>query len=410
MRRIIRKVKTILIIFKNSIYRVLRFAGEVLPRKKSLVIFGSRNGDYYMDNSRDLYEWVTANRPEIHAVWLTKNKEVLKELKLQNKSAESLKSLKGIYLLLRSQVAIYSNRLLDISPHWSLIPNSTKCICLGHGAPIKNYRCTIKGGVQGDFAKDINRASKLCKYAVASSDFIAKLDSKCQNINYKKYRVTGYPRNDKILNPTNNMKTSWHEYLGGYRYNRVILYAPTWRKEGDKQTKFFPFDDFEIDSLVKYLRENKILLLMRPHIKDLEDNVSFEVFKERTSNLSSNIRLATSKEFTDVNDILPFIDILITDYSSIMTDFLLLDRPILFFAYDYVEFEELNGFVYDYYEHLPGPDIKTFYEFCKYINMLTESIDDHKAKRQTLAKKAHKYFDSKASERVSQLIEMIIAE
>ena len=60
----------------------------------------------------------------------------------------------------------------------------------------------------------------------------------------------------------------------------------------------------------------------------------------------------------DIYPLLKYTDILITDYSSIYFDFLLLNRPILFFDYDYDEYSSnMNGFVYDYQETAPGPKV-----------------------------------------------------
>lgn len=389
---------------KLAFFIFLRAASYIIPKKQSLVLFGARNGDYYMDNSRDLFEWMLEHQRDVEVVWMTRSRAVYQQLSERSIPVEKLDSLRGILLLFRSRVAIYSNTLLDFSLHWALVPKSVKALCLGHGAPIKNYRFTIKSGIKGEFLKNLKRASKVTNFAIASSAFIAKLDSKCQQIDFLKYHITGYPRNDRILKPTTSMKNWWGNFIGESQYQSILLYAPTWRKEGEEQTKFFPFEDFDIDSLLEYLKVHKILLLMRPHIKDLENNQSFMKFKQLMDKEDSHIKLATSNEVVDVNDILPFIDVLITDYSSIMTDFLLLDNPIMFFPYDFKEFDAVNGFVYDYYKYLPGPAIQSFEGFKQHLDQLMLGVDDYASKRHEMTQLSYEFVDSNACERVSNLI------
>ena len=71
------------------------------------------------------------------------------------------------------------------------------------------------------------------------------------------------------------------------------------------------------------------------------------------------------KDFTgigDVNDLLPVIDIMITDYSSIIYEFSLFRRPILFFAYDKEQYSVIRGFQSDYDDFAPGKVCTTFDE------------------------------------------------
>lgn len=390
-------------------FRLIGVIGLFFPKKRTLVVFGARNGEYYMDNSKDLFEWVLANNTNIDAVWLTKNKNVLEELRLLGKPVVNIKTIKGLYILMRASVVVYSNRLLDVAPHWAAVPNTIKCIWLSHGTPVKKYRFTLPEIIMSDdFADDIKKASRLCKLAIASSDFVAYNDAMCQQINIEKYRITGYPRNDRVLNPSVSMKIKWQEFVGGGDYNSIVLYAPTWRKIGGKVTRFFPFDDFDIVDLQTYLNDKKILLLLRPHIQEVsKTNLNSQLFNA-CKNGVNNIKLATVEQFADANDLLPFVDILITDYSSIMNDFLLLDKPILLFPYDYEEFLEVNGFLYDYFDNLPGPHIKSFLDMKSYLNKLYRSIDDHQTERRRLAVRLHRYFDSDSSNRVAELIEEMI--
>ena len=109
----------------------------------------------------------------------------------------------------------------------------------------------------------------------------------------------------------------------------------------------------------------------------------------------------------DLYTILPFIDCLITDYSATYHDFLLSNKPIFFIPYDYEEYEEQNGFLYDYQNLLPGPIIGSLNDFLLQLEKLCNGIDDHSNKRLELRTLIHKYVDGNSSRRVFALIDSL---
>jgi CDP-glycerol glycerophosphotransferase (TagB/SpsB family) len=114
--------------------------------------------------------------------------------------------------------------------------------------------------------------------------------------------------------------------------------------------------------------------------------------------------MATQFEVADTTELLHFVDILVTDYSSIYHDFLLLDRPILFVPYDYQAFEKARGFSYDYYEYLPGPELMSFADFQSELSDIEEGVDRYRAERRRLRNLIHKHQDGCARERLTKLI------
>ena len=64
-------------------------------------------------------------------------------------------------------------------------------------------------------------------------------------------------------------------------------------------------------------------------------------------------------------DYLNIFDVLITDYSSIYFDYMLLERPMIFLPYDLAEYEGTVGFTIDYNKYAPGDKPNTFEEFIK---------------------------------------------
>lgn len=383
----------------------------MIIKQDTSIIIGSRNGYRYMDNSRYLYEHILEYKPDFQVYWVTSSKNLYVLLKDQLKPVIYTKSIKGIVRIFKSKIGIYSNRVLDLTININLISKKIQLINLGHGAPIKKYRLTLSDESNGNtFINDINKAAKLNRFSIVSSQFLAEADSLCQGIPLENYRVTGYPRNDRILNPTSEMFTIRDSIISDNEFKKVILYAPTWRKVGNKKTIFFPFKNFEFSHLNEYLKKKNILLLFRPHLKDLENNTSYDTFKNQISESDSQIKLVTFDVLADVNDILPFVDILITDYSSILIDYLLVNKPCLFFSYDYHEFKIINGFLYDYDELLPGPIVKSFENLVENIDFILDDKDHYIEKRQKFIDLAHQFVDSKSCSRVTDLIDEILNE
>jgi CDP-glycerol glycerophosphotransferase len=124
-----------------------------------------------------------------------------------------------------------------------------------------------------------------------------------------------------------------------------ILYAPTWRPTSG--VRLFPFEDFSRDTLADFLTINKINIFIRSH-PNFEDEIDAELLK------LPNIYLFSGKIYPEIMDYLNVFDLLITDYSSIYFDYLLLDRPIVFLPYDYDQYNEEIGFAVLYKEFTPG--------------------------------------------------------
>ena len=117
------------------------------------------------------------------------------------------------------------------------------------------------------------------------------------------------------------------------------------------------------------LLDKEDLLIIRPHylVKDSIDIDGYE----------NQVRVCVDE---DINDLFLIADCLITDYSSVMFDFAILKKPMIFYAYDLVHYEnEVRGFYFDY-DSLPGPickDETAFYNAIKtFIQKPVKNLND----------------------------------
>ena len=102
-----------------------------------------------------------------------------------------------------------------------------------------------------------------------------------------------------------------------------------------------------------------------------------------------------------INQLLGQADALVSDYSSAAVDYMLLDRPIAFTLDDVEEYEQSRGFVFENIrEWLPGMELYSFEDLCRFVRDVSEGCDALKEKRQNLLMKMHRYHDGSSCKRI----------
>ena len=387
----------------KSWYICLSKAMSLLINNKNsdLILFGARDGAYFMDNSRALYEWFNKHHASKKYYWMTLNPALEASLKAQGLPVARIDSYKGVWLLNKAKYAFYTNRMRDIAIDYRAVPSGLKMIFLSHGQSIKNTRLAVNAGVDAGYRNDTLVASRQMAFAVSTSPFMAEVQASSNGIKPNMYKLTGFPRNDWMIHPPASALQEWERFTGGKKYAKVILYAPTWRRKTPK-TMMFPFSDFKPAELVQFVEKHNILLLLRLHVQDLRDNEPCIDLVKELVQLTPNIKLATINEFVETNFLLPYVDALISDYSSIYHDFLLLNRPIYFIPYDLERFEKENGFKYPYLDMLPGPRISAQSQLFEHFARLIEQDDQFSGHRERLRKLIYTFSDGNSCERIAK--------
>lgn len=180
----------------------------------------------------------------------------------------------------------------------------------------------------------------------------------------------GYPRNDALYREMGKERGIYKEKLGIPRDKKVILYAPTWR-----ENQHIPGEGYSYSLQVDFQRWKQELgeeyvILFRAHYF-ISNQYDFEPYGDFIKNVS---------DIDDVNELYLAADILITDYSSVFFDFANLERPILFYMYDYESYKhELRDFYLDIHI-LPGPVVKTQEELLKNIKNIHHVVNKYEEK------------------------------
>ena len=226
-------------------------------------------------------------------------------------------------------------------------------IHLGHGTPLK---CIGMMEKDGKLLKKMYYL--LCQtnisYSLASTPFIADIIQKSIGFSKKHVLINGQPRTEVLFKEP--LKLS--ELNNGFTH---VLYAPTWRQHSE--IKLFPFDDFSLTDLQNFLSKEKIIIHIRFH-PAYEEDIPKEILA------LENISLFSAKKYPEIMDYLNLFDALITDYSSIYFDYMLLERPMLFLPYDLEDYEKSVGFTMDYSQYTPGAKPTSFLDFTNYLNAI----------------------------------------
>ena len=337
--------------------------------KKILTLFFTENN--FADNSRYFLEYLLSNTNHDYKVYaLVKNEQLFKLIhEIYPDITYYSKSVRGLKLFLKTKNIVISHGS-DSSyffPYFLDI-KSKNVINLWHGIPLKRLSLQVKGIRESKSRNRFQKFSSIC----AASPFEQFLLASCFDMHMDDVWLTGTPRNDYLIKPNKSL-LSTHGYLD----KKIILYAPTWREYGDRSS-FFPFEDKNIHELNTFLEHNDSYLLLRGHREEME-RISSNYGEEHFS----RILPAHQEIFPDAQQLLAHVDVLVTDYSSIYLDFLLVDKPIVFIPYDLNEYQSYRGFLFDYNSNTPGDKVFTQSEFIASltISLNTPSVMSDERKR-----------------------------
>lgn len=380
---------------KYLLLHMVYFFIGFIPRNRKIWIFGSRNETFF-GNSKWLFLYLhNSHKTNIRKIWISRTKRIVKILKTKGFEAYYLKSLKGIYYAIRGGIYIFNvNTNYDIN---YFLSSGAKKINLWHGmGGIK------KVGLDTDFNDHFYRLyySNIWKrlknrfffpWEYEKYDIMAGISEKTIKFmksafgkRIKKIVATGYPRNDVLLKDIDSPFDK--ELIEKFKSNqkKIILYMPTHRdtKILNSEPMEVPIDWKKLDS---FLEKNNSIFIMKLH-----------PIREATLQFPAACKnIQTLDSLVDIYPVLKYIDILVTDYSTICYDIMLCNKPVIYFWYDFEEYITKNRTLYQNFIETAEPIAKTFDEL---LNLLK---NPPKPKNPKLI---HKHIDSNSSQRIYEEI------
>ncbi|MDI5985635.1 CDP-glycerol glycerophosphotransferase family protein [Halomonas sp. M4R5S39] len=324
----------------------------LMPRDASLWVFGAWYGRQYADNARYLYRHVCVHEPEVRAVWLAHDHEVVEQVRHEGGEAALAYSLSGILISLRARLFLVTHSAEDVNAHASL---GGLVINLTHGTPLKRFgrdaRSRRFGSLTSLFDRYLRRAlpgKRGPDHVLVASGVGRQRMMSAYGLPAERVTAVGYPRWDAFrLDATALLRG---EGIEPRDYNGILLYAPTLRKQG--RGGLDVAQGKRLEELLPWLEREGLLLLIRGHVALKMTGV------QALTRRSQRIVEASVDRFPDVNALLPEVDVLITDYSSLMFDYACLKRPIILMAPDLDDYLHRDVGIYgDYFDDAPGPVI-----------------------------------------------------
>lgn len=237
-----------------------------------------------------------------------------------------------------------------------------------------------------DDLKILKKVSDNTDYLIVSAVEIEDYYSEAFQIDKSKIKPLGLPRADFYFenHDIDKLKEKFCKRYDIDSKKKIILYAPTFRDE-EKYNNVF--DYLNLEDFNNNLGEEYVLALrLHPKIKDFYNG-----------DISSDGDYIDCSDFRDEQELLLISDILISDYSSIMIEFALLEKPIVFFVYDFDSYlNNERGFYFDFEKTVPGPIV---YDSEELISVI-KNKDFDESKRSKFVKTQFNQFDGKSSERV----------
>lgn len=387
---------------KKAFKQILKFFGYLLcyiaypfsfliPRNGKKIAFGCYRGAF-CDNSKYLFIELAEKGHDV--VWLSTKRSTIRQVRALELPAEWVFSPRGAWRALRSKYWVVSSYTSDI--FWTF-SGGAQVLNLWHGVGVKRIEYNSLSGPLYDryIRKTFKEAffhpesyRKPERLVVGSRELTAMFSSAFR-IPEGHCLECGYPRNRMLRADSRQLE----DFITRYEpasivdlcaklssFSRVWLYMPTWR---ESQREIFS-QGMDLDAIQSIMKERNELLLLKPHSNTVVEGLD----------TYSNIMLLDGR--MDVYPLLPHTDVLITDYSSILYDYILMKgKSVVLYLYDKQEYLDAHSSYFPFDENTIGQTAGSFTELIDIMRSGPQDINEER--RAALIKKfwGEKAFDYK---------------
>ncbi|MEG5919691.1 CDP-glycerol glycerophosphotransferase family protein [Enterobacter hormaechei] len=378
--------------FRITISKIISLLNYFIPKKKNRIFFKSKPD--YSGNCKALSDYIIENDLPYHIIWSIK-----KEIDQKKITIVASGSLRELFYYFTSEYVITTHNEM-IGP----IAKNQKYISLWHGMPFKKICYLGENDHQGmiDYS-----AIRIATSEIMRSIISASFREKANNV-----YITGQPRNDFLFKPINLADVG----VKSSKNKKILMFAPTFRMNNEDErysdgkgiidNNFLRVNDFCMEDIDNFLEQNNTHLILKLHPYE-------EEYFRGVATLSSNITIISSEELTqkkiDLNQLLSVVDVLITDYSSIYLDFLILNKPLIFLVPDVEAYSSSRGgFTLEPFDFwTPGDKVNSQNSLLRAIDKIITGDDEHTERRKQINLIINKYTDANNSQRVIELMKSL---
>jgi CDP-glycerol glycerophosphotransferase len=362
----------------------------LVPKKKGLYVFIGRDAAYYSDNTKYFNNYLLSQSyKKAYFVFETKN-----AMTKSVPNAVFYPSWRAVFLLMRADYLI-----VDTSTWFynfkSFFAIKAAKIQLWHGVSSKKIELDTdqftksKWGFLRKYYGILRGQFPNYKLIASTSDYYSEHLYK-NAFRHKSILPIGQSRNDIFFRELNdedfiNADKNLLDRLIRHAKNekaKIVLYTPTYRSH-------LSMDFIDFAQMNQFCKENKLFVVLKYHILSPVPD---------TKNLSNVFIYDKSK---DVYPLMKICDVMITDYSSIYIDYLMTNRPVIFFIPDFEAYQKQEvGLRADFYETAPGEKCNNQSDLEIALNDCINGKDDYQAAREKILNLSFTYRDGKSSERL----------
>lgn len=349
----------------------------LFPRSRKKYVFGSFRSSFN-DNARYLFIHANETEKDVKCIWLSLRPGCVRQVRSLGFRVYCILSPLGVWHALTARYWFFNSYTSDIM---FCLSGGAVCVNLWHGVGLKRIEFNVLSGPMLDRFSKKNKMDVFTHpesfrrpdWLLTSTPFQTVMFAKAFRVPESRCLELGYPRN-WILTTTEQQRTA---FINRYepqetarmiekfrKYDKVYVYMPTWR---DSQRNIFT-QSMDLNHLNDIMVSQNALLVLKPHA-----NVILTQDIEQLSNvILTGIRL-------DIYPMLPYADVLITDYSSILYDWLLMkDKDVILYLYDYDSYVKERDFYYPYMENVAGRIVNSFDQLCDCLSSGDYTMDSDK--------------------------------
>lgn len=381
----------------------------LVPRRKDLIVVIGRNDGTFTDNTKYFFLQAQDCLPSgVQCVWLTSHRVEKNRLDSYGLPVFIYPSLQSIWLLMRAGILVVDSFDWYLKMRLFFLGGARK-VQLWHGVGFKHiegskiaHEASNKSWISGFLIVRMRACLRyfmgrnVCYDLVNTTSHFYKEEVFRPAFSSDNFLAVGYPRNSfmchektllgadtKIIQQAQN----WQRLK-----RRIVLVVPTFR---ESRPTPLGLDSAVCGDLDMWCENNQVEFVFK-----------FHPWERGSANISGK-HLHLYETHADLYPLMGLADAMVTDYSSIYMDFLLLDKPVLFLVPDMEEYLRLDRQIqFDYAAMTPGPKVKTWSELLLALEQQWAE-DTHRLQRQALAVKA---FDGLAQEEATPKILQVMKE
>lgn len=368
----------------------------LVPKKKDLIVLIPRFGGTMNGNIKYFFLYlVKRHTQECEPYLLTQRRATAFALQQQGLPVLLHPSLRSVVTLLRARSVVvestdWSRRLK------SLLVRRATSFQIWHGNGMKQVSLTGKTFLAKLHGSALQRWTlRWCNiYPTYDVVFFAshmQRKRRSASFSMKEAVLNGQPRNDVLFDADFGWDLIGCDLAGTDKIKRaaaagkrVVLYCPTWRHPTDTQ----PTQVLDLAQLNEFALRHGLLIVWKAHPKD-------------KSAVGEREAIMVLDKDADTYPVMRYADCMITDYSSIYMDYILLDRPILFFPYDLDAYIAKRGIQHDYDAISPGPKCLTQAQLQEALReIVVDRRDTWAEAREQVRRDFYEYRDGRSCERL----------